>query len=621
MIVYQASKSQFRTDILNDVVEQKILEQFKLKLKRGVPKAELNSYRQSLRYMDLVIGDAEIPDDCGVALEYNLPQSSKRVDFILTGSGDNNVEHLILVELKQWSTATRSEKDGVVNTFVGGRNRECAHPSYQAWSYSSLLNNFNETVEEENISLVPCAYLHNYLEDDVMTHAHYKDYIEKAPIFLRGEAAQLRDFIKRHVKFGDKKNLLYRIDRGKIRPSKFLADQVASMVKGNDEFVLIDDQKLVLEEALALSAKASDDRKKVLIVSGGPGTGKSVVAVNILSKMMKAGVLTKYVSKNAAPRKVYESKLTKSFKKTVISHLFGSSGEYMNAERNSFGTLVVDEAHRLNNFSGFYGNQGESQVKEIIQAAKCSVFFLDEDQRVTLNDVGTVDEIKKWAAVENAEVVEMELASQFRCNGSDGYLSWLDNVLQIRETANSNLEGIDYDFKVFDSPVDLFNAIYEKNRLNNKSRMVAGYCWDWKSKKDPAAYDVIISEFDFKMRWNLVDDGSLWIIGENSVNEIGCIHTCQGLEVDYIGVIIGEDLIVRNGKVITLPENRSRADKTIFGYKKAMLADPVGTQEKLELIIKNTYRTLMTRGMKGCYVYCVDEETRGYFTSFTSSDK
>jgi DUF2075 family protein len=623
MIVYQATKKVFQNDILQDVIEHRILEQFKLKLNRSIPRPELISYRNSLGFMDRVLQDSEIPDDCGVALEYHLPQSSKRVDFILTGANEKKAEQLIIIELKQWSTATRSEKDGVVITYVGGRNGEFTHPSYQAWSYSSLLKNFNATVETDSISLLPCAFLHNYMPDDVMTHDHYKDYLEKAPLFLRGEAPKLREFIKKHVKYGDQNELLVRIDKSKQRPSKYLADCISSMLKGNREFVLIDDQKLVLEEAVALSAKTSNESKKVLIVKGGPGTGKSVVAINILERLTNKGLYAKCVSRNAAPRQVYERKLTKTFKKTEVSHLFGGVWSFYKTPPNSYDAVIVDEAHRLNDKSELYSNMGESQVKEIINSARLSVFFIDEDQRVTLKDVGTIDEIRKHATDAQAEVIEMELASQFRCNGSDGYLAWLDNALQIRRTANETLHGINYEFKVFSSPVDLWNAIYEKNKVNNRSRVVAGYCWDWKSKKSKEANDIIIDPFDFKMKWNLDSDGPFWIIAENSINEIGCIHTCQGLETDYIGVIIGNDLVARNGKLVVQPEARSKGDQTIKGYKKLLKESPGETQRKLDAIIKNTYKTLMTRGAKGCYVYCVDEELGEYLrqSNKDTSDK
>jgi DUF2075 family protein len=499
-----------------------------------------------------------------------------------------------------------------VNTRVGKHFGEFTHPSYQAWSYASLLYNFNETVADEKINLKPCAYLHNYVPDNVMTNDHYKEHIQRAPVFLKGDAAKLRNFIKLYVKNGDTSKILYRIEQGKIRPSKMLADSMVSMLKGNEEFIMIDDQKIVFESALALSQKATANKKQILIVKGGPGTGKSVVAINLLVELTKRGLVAQFVSKNAAPRAVYESKLTGSFKKSEISNLFKGSGGFFGSKPNIFDTLVVDEAHRLNARSGLYKNLGENQIKELINAARCTIFFIDEDQRVTLDDIGTLQEIRKWASKSGTEVEEMELASQFRCNGSDGYLAWLDNTLQIRETANLTLEGIDYEFKIFSSPVELRKAIVEKNKINNKSRMVAGYCWDWKEKNNPNFYDVVIPEFDFKMKWNLTTDGSLWIVSPESINEIGCIHTCQGLEADYIGVIVGNDLIVRDGKIITNPANRAKTDASTKSYKSYYVKEPVQGPIFVDRIIKNTYRTLMTRGMKGCYVYFMDRETEKF---------
>lgn len=202
--------------------------------------------------------------------------------------------------------------------------------------------------------------------------------------------------------------------------------------------LLIDDQKLVFETVLAFAEQSESDVKKVLIVEGGPGTGKSVVAINLLVELTRKKKLVQYVTKNAAPREVYRSKLTGSFKKSHIDNLFKGSGSYHGAEPDCIDVLVVDEAHRLNEKSGMFQNLGENQVKEIIAAAKHSVFFIDEDQRVTWKDIGEKQEIRKWAKHSGATVLELELASQFRCNGSDGYLAWVDNCLQIRKTANES---------------------------------------------------------------------------------------------------------------------------------------------------------------------------------------
>lgn len=613
MIVYQANKTQFISDVFSNDIENIVLNNVRRKLNRGAGASEIKSWANSLGFMERIMRDEQIPSDCGIAIEYQIPQTGKRIDFIISGQDPDNKDSVMLIELKQWSEANLTNKDSIVETYVGGRIGEHTHPSYQAWSYATLLQGFNEVVYTENISLHPCAYLHNYVEDNVIKNEFYADYISKAPVFLKSDAHKLSEFIKKHIRYGDKSNILYRIENGRIRPSKLLADSVSKMLKGNQEFVMIDDQKVVYENAVALACKASAQKKQVLIVQGGPGTGKSVVAINLLVALTQKGLLSKYVSKNAAPRAVYESKLKGNATGSEIRNFFGGSGAFIDTKNSEFDALIIDEAHRLNKFSGLFGNLGENQIKEIIDATKFAVFFIDEDQRVTLKDIGRQEEIEKWAYKAGAEVTEMALSSQFRCNGSDGYLSWLDNTLQIKETANNLFEEIDYDFKVVDTPSELRRIIVEKNKVNNRSRIVAGYCWKWPSKKNPSAYDIEFPEYDFRMKWNLTEEGSKWIISPDSVNQIGCIHTCQGLEVDYIGVIIGEDLIVRNGQVITDASKRASSDNSVKGYKKMLKENPTEAANTLDLIIKNTYRTLMTRGMKGCYIYCVDKETAKYF--------
>jgi uncharacterized protein len=312
---------------------------------------------------------------------------------------------------------------------------------------------------------------------------------------------------------------------------------------------------------------------------------------------------------------VYEAKLAGTFTKTRISNLFSGSGAFVEAEPDSYDTLIVDEAHRLNEKSGLYRNLGDNQIRELIRSARCTVFFVDDDQRVTLLDIGHSEELRRHARALGAEVTELELSSQFRCNGSDGYLAWLDNTLDIRATANQMLAPADYDFRVFDNPADLHALIDLKNRGNNRSRVVAGYCWRWPSKTDPQAWDIQLPEFNYRRRWNLDKDGSLWIVTPGSVEQVGCIHTCQGLELDYVGVIIGPDLAYKDAKVVTDATRRASSDQSVKGLKAILKSDPDGARAIADSIVKNTYRTLMTRGMKGCYVYCTDAPLAEYLRS------
>ncbi|WP_372012471.1 DNA/RNA helicase domain-containing protein [Pseudoxanthomonas sp. 10H] len=609
MIVYQATKATFLHDCDNKRIADVVSSAYVQKTGRYASHAEFKAWHNSLGEMARVLRDGDIPGDMGVGIEFGIPQTAKRIDFILSGKAEDDTPHVVIVELKQWSTSRISEKDGIIVANRGGKAEiEGPHPSYQAWSYAALLEGFNEAVYDAGTRLRPCAYLHNYRDDGIIRNAHYAAYLEKAPVFLDGEAelAKLRDFIKQHVRKGDNAALLYEIANGRIRPSKMLADSLAKMLKGNREFVLVDDQKVVYETCLAKAAQASDARKQVVIVKGGPGTGKSVVAVNLLVELTKRGQLTKYVSKNAAPREVYKQRLAGHLRRVEIGNLFSSSGSFYESQPNVFDTLVVDEAHRLNEKSGFMLNRGQNQIMELIRSARCTVFFSDDDQIVTLSDIGRTGELERWAHAMGAEVTKLELASQFRCAGSDGYITWLDNFLGIRESANADFDRDSFDFRIVDSPVELHDLIREKNKLNNKARVVAGYCWDWKSKANPDAWDIELPQHGYKAQWNLSQDGSLWIIAPESVEQVGCIHTCQGLELDYVGVIIGPDLRWIDGKPTVFPESRSRMDRSVRGWKTAMKEDPDATRERLELIVRNTYKTLMSRGMKGCYVHIVD---------------
>lgn len=615
MIIYHASKKGFIEDVFNGRIADEVDQAFVTHLGRHTSPNEIKSWKNSMIHMYTVINTPEIPDDSGIAIEYQIPLTSKRVDFIISGLNDNLKGNIVIIELKQWEHATLTSKSGIIRTQFQHGELETTHPSYQAWSYSYMLENYNETVRDQQIILTPCAFLHNYPYDNVISNSCYQEFIDKAPIFLKSDAQKLQDFIKNHIKYGAKDDIVWLIDKGRLRPSKQLADALSSMLNGNQEFVLLDDQKIVYETALNLARTAMTNKKQVLIVEGGPGTGKSVIAINLLVQLTKEGLTTQYVSKNAAPRDVYAAKLNGSYKKGFINNLFVGSGSFIEKEKNIFDTLIVDEAHRLNQKSGLYGNQGENQIVEIVRAAKFSVFFVDDRQRIHIKDIGSRNSIKQYAEECGAVVHFSKLSSQFRCNGSDGYLSWLDNTLQITETANIRLSKEDYDFRIFNDPNELFNTILEKNKTNNRSRVVAGYCWDWKSKKDSNEYDVVIPQFNFKKRWNLNSDKNLWIIGDESVNEIGCIHTCQGLDIDYVGVIVGNDMRYEDGKIITDIRERSRNDQSVKGFGALSKTQKEKSVQDADEIIKNTYRTLMTRGMKGCYVYFYDSALAEYFQS------
>ncbi len=617
MIVYEATKQLFVEDVIQDRIEENIDKSFYEKMGYHTSESERKSWNNSMQYMMKVLIDNNIPRNVGIAIEFKIPNTSKRVDFIITGKDGQLKNTAIIVELKQWTEADMViGKDGIVQTFTGHAIREVAHPSYQAWSYATTIEDYNETVQDKQIDLHPCAYLHNYLAvtPPTLLSNNYKYYLEKAPAFIKGDVEKLRDFINKYIQYGDDKETLYMIENGKIRPSKSLQDALSSMLNGNEEFIMIDDQKIVYETALDMARKSYEDgHKRVLIVKGGPGTGKSVLAINILVKLTNENMVCSYVTKNAAPRSVYAAKLSGDFKKTRINNLFKGSGSFVESAENEFDVLIVDEAHRLNAKSGRFQNLGENQIKEIIKASKFSIFFIDESQKVTLKDIGSIEEIQKYITDANAESTIMELESQFRCNGSDGYIAWLDDVLEIRKTANSNGFDLDYDIRICDTPNEVRDLIFEKNKIKNKARLLAGYCWNWiaDGKNKSNVYDITIPEYNFAMSWNL-GNSQTWAIDSESVNEIGCIHTAQGLEFDYVGVIIGDDLRYEKNQIITDVTKRAKTDKSTKGIKTMNVKNPEKAKKIADEIIKNTYRTLMTRGQKGCYIYCTNKNLSNY---------
>lgn len=614
MIVYKATKADFIKHVDNDEISIAIERAYNRRIGK-VKNSEKRAWKNSMLYMYKALNIPQIPDDATVAIEYRIPATSMRIDFILAGLDKSDKKNVVIIELKQWEEIDEvPDEDGIVKTFINKGKVRTTHPSYQAWTYSCAIEDYNEGVEKNKIALHPCAYLHNYVkrENDPLTSQIYSNYLEKAPVYTQGEVIKLREFIARYVYKGDNEKALYDIEGGRIRPSKSLQDALKLMLDGNEEFKLMDNQKVVFEKIRkTVFKKMLSGKKNVFIIKGGPGTGKSVLAINLLVKLNSAGYVTQYVSKNSAPREVYQVKLKGNYTQKYIGSLFKGSGCFIDSQKDEIDVLLVDEAHRLNEKSGIFKNKGENQIKEIINSAKLSVFFIDEEQRVTLSDIGYIDEIRRLAKEAGANVIEDELTAQFRCNGSDGYLNWIDDVLELKNTANFDGFDFDYEIEVVDNPSEMREKILEKNKVNNKARLLAGYCWDWISKGNYNNYDIVFPEYNFKMKWNLTSKKP-WAIGKNSVNEIGCIHTCQGLEFDYVGVIIGEDLRYENNRVISDFSKRAKTDQSLKGIKKLYKNDKEKALEKADEIIKNTYRVLMTRGMKGCYIYCVDKELQKY---------
>ena len=615
MIVYEDSKRGFVEDVKSNCIADRIADKIREHGINAGQEREYVSWQNSLQFMRNIVDDNEIDDDVKIAIEYSIPLTSKRVDFIISGADSDDHDNVVIVELKQWQKAEVVDDDMhyCVKTFVGGNDRIVCHPSYQAYSYSCFIRNYSQTVLDKGINLVPCAYLHNYDPKfkPNLSNSIYREWVGEAPFFVRDEAEVFSAFIKKYVtRKSSDGDLLYKIDHGRLKPTKALQDSLASLVKGNKEFMLLDEQAVCYDMCLKTMAKCREDgRKRTIIIQGGPGTGKSVLAVNLLMEYISKSLNASYVTKNSAPRKAFLSLLTNSDAKKLVNikQLFRSPFGLSNVPCNTYDCLIVDEAHRL--VKKMYGDwNGENQVKECISASLLSIFLLDEDQAVTNKDIGSVDEIRKWCVALGSILKmpeEANLVSQFRCKGSDAYIQFVDDVLQrTGESVSVDLSELNFDFRVFDNASDLREALRKKNSVNNKSRMVASYCYDWNVKHGRGEYDILLPG-GFRAKWNLEND-DIWAVNPESFEEVGCIHTAQGLEFDYVGVLIGKDLRydTNSGNVITDKSRISKDDKS-SGIRSS-------NDAQARRLILNTYKTLLTRGQKGCYVYCEDQALSEY---------
>jgi len=604
VILFSCTKKQFVQYVNDKTISNHVYDAYKKVFHQKTKLSQIKSWSNSLPFLKDIL--EMMPDNTGITIEYNIPLTSKRIDVVISGYDITHRPVLILLELKQWEYAKKvKNQDACVRTLIGKSEKNCLHPAYQVLSYKELLQNYNLNIEAKEIKIIPLVYLHNYdlkLTDDLYDKKYFP-YYQKVSMFGKEDVEELKYFLENNLCFGDNLKVINMIDESKLKPTKKLTDVIQYMIHSKKEFTLLDEQKVVMEEITKqVFASFTDHKKRVLIIKGGPGTGKSVLALNALGELLSLGLVGAYTSKNMAPRKVYQHMLSNRDSELNVRELFKSSGYFFRDSDNKYDFLLVDEAHRLQEKSGMKNNVDENQIHAIIKASKCSVFFVDEHQAITLKDIGTIANINYYAKSFEAEIYEYELKAQFRCNGSDNYLEFIDTLLYNKK----NKVNYYFDFQVIDSPTELYQLIKEKNTHNN-ARLVAGFCWNRYSKQadNQDYHDIRIG--DFSLSWNL-KHGEEFAIRENAINEVGCIYNVQGLEFDYIGVIIGPDLKYANRKIITDYHARANTEKSLYGLQ-VLLKQDRETYEKLaDTIIRNTYRVLLTRGMKGCYVYACDKK-------------
>lgn len=620
MRLYAGTSQQFITDTIQNQIAHKLKNAFFANFRFYPSPGEMNSWRNSLTAVSQVFQYANLMDH-GVILEYQLPLTSCRLDCMIMGRDSLDTDNAVIIELKQWDKCKEAEGENEVLTWVGFGEREVLHPSAQVGRYSMFLQDGHSAFYEGDkpVLLNACSYLHNYsfLPDDVLLSAKFADITKEYPLFSGDDVDPLRDFLLERLNRGQGIEVLRRVEGGKYRPSKKLMDHVGNIIKGNPEYILLDEQLVAFDKVMASAQKGFHDKqKKVILIKGGPGTGKSVIAINLMADLLLKGYNAQYATGSRA--------FTMTLRKIIGSRgsiQFKYFNSYMHAERDAVDVLICDEAHRLRKTSDSRytpkgSRTGLPQIQELIDASKVSVFFIDQDQVVRPDEIGSVDHILKFAKANDCTIHEYELEAQFRCSGSDAFVNWVNNTLGIRKTANVIWTGEkEFEFLILDSLDSLEELIKERVSQGYKARMTAGFCWEWskKPKLDGTLHEDVIVE-GFRRPWNArpeatklakgIPKATLWAHDPNGINQIGCVYTAQGFEFDYVGVIFGNDLVydLDKQKWVGHPENSG--DTKVRSSK-----------EKFVDLVKNTYRVLLSRGLKGCYVYFLDKDTERFFKS------
>ena len=619
MRLYSGTTTQFVEDTYRNQIAEKLRLSFFEQFRFNPSNSEVRSWQNSLRAISQTLEYAGLHDN-GIILEYQLPLTSKRLDVLLTGKDSNNSDNAVIVELKQWDKCSNTSSPNEVVTFIGGGQREVLHPSVQVGQYHTyLLDTHTVFYDDDAINLSSCSYLHNYhsYSGDELLASKFNEWLIKYPLYTADDVPQLSEFIKEKLGNGQGLDILAKVEESEYRPSKKLMDHIGNVIKGKKEYILLDEQLVAYDKVFTSAKEGYHNKKKtVVIIKGGPGTGKSVIALNLMADLSLNGYNTHY----ATGSKAFTETLRKivGYRGATQLKYFNS---YIKAPFNSLDVLIADEAHRIRKTSNHrFMNAGDKsdilQIEELINVAKVPVFLIDDDQIVRPNEIGSVGLIRQYSESMHCDIHEYELEAQFRCAGSDGFVNWINNTVGIKKTANvlwDNKE--EFDFKIISSPHELDEKIKEKVSEGYTARMTAGFCWKWSKQLQQdrtLVNDVKIG--DFVRPWNAqhnatnlppgIPKAHLWAYDNGGINQIGCIYTAQGFEFDYVGVIFGLDL-------------RYNLDTQNWEGFKENSHDRVvkSSGDKFIDLVKNTYRVLLSRGMKGCYVHFLDKDTERFFRS------
>lgn len=620
MILYQNTVPTFSLDVLNNRIADLMRIAFEDQSGNLPQPSEYRSWQNSTQFLNNIVQKASL-DDNVIVLEYEVPYNNQRIDCLLFGRGISGQSSVVIIELKQWDKIQSLEAEGnFLETYTGGDERTVPHPCQQVEGYHNHLLYFKEIFEKDrSFTLFSCAYCHNYTFQgyEGLYDRKFAPIIERHPLYSKGDVSVLVAKLNELLGEGDGLEIFNRFRKSGTRPSKKLLEQAAGMIKGEESFSLLQEQIVAKNTILSKIRKAKKTgEKSVIVVQGGPGTGKSVIAINILAEL---------AGKNISVLWGCKSKPFVSALQTMVGEkaqlLFSNLYRFVptRISENELDVVLVDEAHRIQNSSNFQFTPKEHrtdmpQMEQLVRCARTSVFFIDDKQNVRSSEIGSTALIMEYAHKYGASFDSVRLLSQFRCNGSTGYLNWVESALGYERKPRILTSTDDYDFRIFDSPEELYEVIKGKESGKpNSARLVAGYCWPWSDPNPDGSLvrDVVIDGFN--MSWEAKEGKKVkkgiplwyeWAYKTAAVEQVGCIYTAQGFEFDYIGLIFGDDLRYD-------PETGGLEGNPSASCDSTLPKD----KDEFRKYVRNIYRVLMTRGLQGCYVYFVNKKTEEYFRS------
>ncbi|MEV7601813.1 DUF2075 domain-containing protein [Kitasatospora sp. NPDC089797] len=610
-MLFRDSASAVAAESLAGSLVVRLIDQFVHRHGHKPGPSEVRSWERSIPALTNALLDAGL-GMVEVLLEYSLPLNSKRADVVLAGVHPTTGEpSYVVVELKQWSSALPEDGDPLLCR-VDAYTRPVLNPIEQVRGYCDYLISFNGALATHPERLSGVAFLHNATEFGVQG-LYEVPQDERGRLFTAERRGEFVQYLRSKLKPVPGAEAADQLLAGKAAPSKQLMAVAADEVREREQFVLLDEQRVAYELVLrAVRQAQQSDHKEVVVITGGPGTGKSVIALSLLGDLYRRGVTALHATGSSSFTTTMRR--VAGARKREVQDLFKYFNSFMTAERNGLDVLLCDEAHRIretsaNRYTRAAQRTGKAQIEELIDAARVPVFLLDEHQVVRPGEMGTVAQIRAAAAVKGLDCQVVELDSQFRCGGSDAYLHWVVRLLDLEAGGPVGWEPDGkVALEVVDSPQELEAFLDARRAEGYGARMSAGYCWKWTTKVapgDPLPLDVQIG--DWARPWNVYGDRSiagappaaLWATDPAGFGQVGCVYTAQGFEYDWSGVILGPDLVWRTDHWV--PDRTASKDPV---FRKST------TDADISRLIRNTYKVLLTRGMIGTVVYSTDPETR-----------